>query len=57
MSKQENAVQTNPAQVVYIVQRWNTIVAVYANFNDAAQVVQASIAKGQVCDIIAKVVQ
>lgn len=57
MSKQENAVQTNPAQVVYIVQRWNTIVAVYSNFNDAAQVAQAGIAKGQVCDIITKVVQ
>lgn len=53
MSKIENVGEQKP-QVVYIVQRWNQIIGVYANFNDAAEITQTSIAKGQVCDIITK---
>lgn len=41
-------------QVVYICQRWSTIIGVYANFDDAAQTAQASIARGQMCHIISK---
>lgn len=58
MSQQNlNSNQSSNAQVVYIIQRWSQIVGVYSKFEDAAQVAQASILKGQVCDIITKPIQ
>ncbi len=54
MSQVSVAAPAQNAQVVYIVQRWNNIVGVYSKFEDAAQVTTASVAKGQVCDIIIK---
>lgn len=46
---------TNPIEktsVVYIVVRYGNIIGVYSSMENAAQVVSASIAKGQVCDMV-----
>lgn len=49
--------ENTPAQAVYIVTRWGQIIGVYSKFDDAAQVAQTSIAKGNVCDIVTKIIQ
>lgn len=49
----EVEVQTSP-ELVYIVQRYQSIVGVYRHFVDASQVANTCIAKGQLCDIICK---
>lgn len=54
MVKQDAVASAENAQLVYIVQRWNQIIGVYGSFESASQIVSASVAKGQVCDIIIK---
>lgn len=48
-TKTENAVQ-----LIYCVVRFGQIIGCYANHQDAAQVQNVSIAKGQICDLIVK---
>lgn len=40
--------------LVYCVVRYGQIIGLYRQFDDASQVMQTSIAKGQVCDVIVK---
>lgn len=57
MSQQQKQTENAGSQLVYIVTRFNTILGVYAKFEDAAQVASVSINKGIYCDIVTKPVQ
>lgn len=57
MSNTNKIQDAQNAQVVFVVMRYNTIVGVYSKMEDAMQVASLSIAKGQVCDVITRVVQ
>lgn len=45
---------TEKSQIVYCAVRYGQILGVYANQEDAMQVVSTSVAKGQLCDLIIK---
>lgn len=46
--------QSELPQFAYCVVRYGQILAVYTEFDDAAQVEKNYVAKGQVCDVIVK---
>lgn len=42
------------AIVVYVVQRWQNVIGVYRNYDDAIEIARQFIAKGHFCDVLAK---
>lgn len=41
-------------QLVYCVIRYGQLIGCYAEMSDAVQIQRASIAKGQICDLVVK---
>lgn len=54
-----NPVNENPlrGQCVYIVSCYQSILGVYADFDDAAQISKMQVAKGRPCDISTQIIK
>lgn len=49
--KEENQIKT---ELVYCVVRYGTLLGCYRDFQDAVQLQNVSIQKGQICDLVVK---